>query len=60
MELGLKESSSPEAQQTLPRQAVSPGSSWCISTMDRDGVWELRSESRGMDESVNTSTPVKL
>lgn len=36
MELGGKESSSPEAQQTLPGQPFSPGSSWCISTMDRD------------------------
>lgn len=84
MELGVKESSSPEvnepplpeAQQTLPRQPVSPGSNRCISTMDRDkrppytsscrtsklhsGFWELRSESRGMGESVNTSTPMKL
>lgn len=76
MELGEKESSFPEAQQTLPRQPFSPGSSWHISTMDRDkgppdtgscrtsklcsGVWELRAESRRMDKSVNTSTPMKL
>lgn len=36
LELGVKESSSPEVQQTFPRAPVSPGSSWCISTMDRD------------------------